>query len=141
MDFEARIINSVFKISNKDLFKEYVRKLEGKLIKLKITEVNKRSLRQNSYYWAVIIPCWRELIKNEWGEILSNEQTHEFLKSNFNSEEKVIEKTGEILTIPKSTTKNSKTDQEVYHEICRQKALEFFNTIIPQPNEQLNLKL
>ena len=74
---------------------------------------------------------------DEYGEQISTATAHEFLKANFNYKELVNEETGEILRIPKSTTENRTFEMEEFHEICRQKALEFFNVVIPLPNEQL----
>ena len=101
---------------------------------------NKRSNNQNSYYWAVIVPVFQNCIKEEWGEIWSINQTHEFLKTNCNYIEYVNEETGEIIRRTKSTTENNTVEQEDYHEKCRQLALNFFNTDIPLPNENLELK-
>lgn len=76
----------------------------------------------------------------EWVEIWSIEKTHEYLKMECNYSEKVNEDTGQITRVPRSTTENSTTDQEDYHTKCRVLALEFFNTEIPLPNEDLELK-
>ena len=80
---------------------------------------------------------WKPLLTESQGVFYSEKDTHEFLKANFNYKELVNEETGEILRIPKSTTENRTFEMEEFHEICRQKALEFFNVVIPLPNEQL----
>lgn len=101
---------------------------------------NKRSNYQNSYYWAVIIPIFKNSIKEEWGEIWSIKETHEFLKSNCNYIEFVNEETGEIIRKVRSTTENTTTIQEEFHEKCRQLCHSFFNTEIPLPNKNLKIE-
>ena len=110
-------------------------------IKLEISKIyNRRSDKQNRYYWGVIVEIWRELILTEWGESYSAEQVHEFLKLNLNSTEIVNESTGEVLRKPKSTTVLSTVEMEEYHEKCRQVAFEMFNVIIPLPEEQTEME-
>lgn len=100
---------------------------------------NKRSNNQNSYYWGVIIPIIQNCLKTEWGEIFTSNDVHEFLKSNLNYEEKINQDTGQVLRKLKSTTENDTKQQEEYHEKCRVLALDYFNTVIPLPNEEVKL--
>ena len=51
---------------------------------------NKRSNKQNSYYWGVVIPIFLNCIKVEWGEIWSIQDMHDFLKTNCNFKELVV---------------------------------------------------
>jgi len=101
---------------------------------------NKRSNNQNKYYWSVIVPIVQNCIREEWGELHTLEQVHEFLKHNCLFGEVVNKETGEVLRVVKSTTENSTTEQEDYHEKCRRLALDFFNTEIPLPNSEIELK-
>jgi hypothetical protein len=127
---------------NRKQIKDVLSHFEGKVISIYIQRKKKRrTTPQNRYYWGVIIPMWQELLLTEWGEHYSKEATHEFLKMNFNFDEQINEDTGEVLRKPKSTTENSTTDMEMYHEICRRKAFEYFNAVIPLPNEQIMLDL
>lgn len=125
---------------NRNLILDLIKSFEGKEFILTFDKLRrKRSLHQNNYYWGVVVPIWQKLIRDEWGEIWDKEKTHDFLTMNFNHAEKVNENTGEIVRVPKGTSENSTSEQEDYHEVCRQKALEFFNTIIPLPNEQITI--
>lgn len=101
----------------------------------------KRTNNQNHYYFGVIIPLVQDGLKDITGEIYTKEETHTFLKSQFNFSELVNEKTGEIVKIPKSTTDNTTTEMEVYHEQIRNFAQEFLNIKIPLPLENLKLEL
>ena len=109
-----------------------------------ILEVRKkykqRTDRQNRYYWGVIVELWRQTILEEWGDNMTDNEVHEFLKLTFNFEERVCERTGEVLKVPKSTTKNTTTDMEEYHERCRRAAAEMFRVVIPLPEEQTEIE-
>lgn len=127
---------------NRKLIMDVIASFEGKVIEITIQKKRKqRSNPQNRYYWGVIVPIWRNLLLNEWGEVHTNESTHEFLKMNFGYNERVDESTGEIFRSPRSTTENSTVEMEEYHELLRQKALEMFGAVIPLPNEQIELSL
>ena len=127
---------------NRSLIIQALETFEGKTIKLTIEKATKkRSNMQNAFYWGCIIPVLKQAFLNEWGEIWSSERTHEFCKMQFNIDEKINHNTGEILKIPKSTSENTTTSQEEFHEKIRQFAKEYFNVDIPLPNEDLKLEL
>ena len=127
---------------NRNQVLDAINHFEGKTVVLTLeTATKKRSLSQNGYYWAVIIPIWKKLIKEEWGMIYSKNQTHEYLRNRFNVVEIVNENTGEVLEVPRSTTENTTVEQEDYHQILRDTAKEYFNVEIPLPDEQAQLKL
>lgn len=108
-----------------------------KEVEIQIKEVKrKRSNPQNRYYWGVVIPYFQRLLIQEWGETFSSESIHEFLKAKFNSQEYVNEKTGEVISISRSTTDNNTKEMEEYLEKCRLFAMDFFDTMIPLPNEK-----
>lgn len=128
---------------NRSLLTDAIKSFEGKIIEITIKRKKKDSSDpQRKYYWAVIIPLFREAIKNTWGEIYTAEKTNEFLKLQFAFEEKVNLETSEVLKVPKSPTKDYTAFQrEVYHEQCRRLAKDFFNTEIPLPGEDLKIDL
>ena len=127
---------------NINRIREAIRSYEGKTITLSIKLARKeRSLNQNNYYWAVIVKIWQKLIEDEWGEFFSSKEVHEFLKYNCNYIEHVDEETGEILRVSKSTKENSTTEQEEFHHRARQLAYTMFGTVIPLPNEQIEIEL
>ena len=132
------IKNGVLSIRNRKLFDKAVLSFGDCEIELKISKKSrKRTIPQNRYYWGVIVFYWNQILEQEHGDHVTQAQTHEFLKSNFNYFEIVNKETGECLRLPKSTTENKTFEMEEYHKICRDKALEFFNVVIPLPNEQL----
>lgn len=126
---------------NRNLIKSAIASFEGKDIEITIQRKRKvRSNPQNRYYFGVIVPIFQNCIKVEWGEIMSIEEVHNFLKTNCNYEEKVSND-GLIVRRIKSTTENTTTDQEDYHSLCRTLALDYFNTEIPLPNTEITLDL
>jgi hypothetical protein len=98
-----------------------------------------RSNNQNAYYHGVIVSIWQNILLTEWGDHYSKQETHEFLKYNCNYIEKVNEQTGEIVRMSKSTTENTTTDQEIFHDRCRKLALEMFGVEIKLPNEAIEM--
>lgn len=127
---------------NRKLITETIEQFEGKEIQITFERKRKkRSNNQNAYYHAVIVPLIQLAFKEEWGERLTREEVHEFLKLRFNYVEKVNKETGEILNLPKSTKQNTTVEQEEYHDDCRRFALEWFNVVIPLPNEQTELEI
>lgn len=134
-------------LKNRELIQEAIAQYEGKEVVLVIKRrYKKRSNNQNSYYHGVIVEHWRNILREEWGEILTHDQVHEFLKTNLSYEELVDEETGEILINevtnlpvrkPKSTTKNTTFSQEEYNGACRQLAWSMFNYEIPLPDPKL----
>lgn len=56
-----------------------------------------RTLNQNAYYWSdAVLGKIRDGLEECWGELLTKEETHEFLKDRFNSTLLVDRTTGEI---------------------------------------------
>lgn len=108
--------------------------LTGKFI-LEISKAGKRSNPQNRYYWGLVVPVIQKGLY-DLGHDLTKEETHEFLKAKFNSEELINETTGEVLPIPRSTTRLNKTDFSTYLEKIQQFASEFLNIFIPSPGAQ-----
>jgi hypothetical protein len=140
ISIKTKIVNGKF-TSNLPMIKAVLEAYNGHTIEIVFKKrFNKRSNRQNAYYWGVIIPIMQNAIKVEWGELYNKEQVHELLKANCNYEEIVNENTGEIIRRIKSTTENNTNAQEEFHNCCRELAKDYFNTTIPLPNEDIRLE-
>jgi hypothetical protein len=100
----------------------------------------KRSLDQNSYYWGVVVPMIREGLLDV-GYKVSMEQTHDFLKDNFNQGELVNEKTGDILKTTKSTSGLTTSEFMEYIEDISRWATEYLSLVLPMPGEQVTIEL
>jgi len=134
------IKDGVLSIRYRKLFDKALFEIGDCEVDIKISKkFRKRTSPQNRYYWSVIVFYWKEILTTEYGQTITQAQAHEFLKTNFNFTELVNKDTGECLRFPKSTTENRTFEMEEFHEACRQKALEFFNVVIPLPNEQLEI--
>lgn len=139
IEIKTKIVGGNFK-RNRPLIKKAIQSMEGKEVYITIRKATKqRSNNQNAYYWGVIIPISQNAIADVWGEIWSKEKTHDFFKIQFCFEEKINESTGEIIKSPKSTTEQTTTQMEEYHEQIRQFMQEWFNVQIPLPNEEIEL--
>jgi hypothetical protein len=129
-------------VRNRGLFVQALEQFQNTDIVITIQKKRiKRSTRQNAYYWSILIPLVRSGLHSVTGEVFDASETHNFLKSQFCYKELINEDTGEIVKIPKSTTDNSTTEMEIYHEQIRNFASEFLNIKIPLPNEDLKLEL
>ena len=135
----SQVVNGTLQRNRTTLIRA-INSFEGKTVEITIRRAtNKRSNNQNAYYWGVIIPIIQEALYDAWGEVRGKEFVHELLKANCGYKEIVNESSGEIVRVPKSTTENTTTEQEVYHDACRLFAKDMFNVEIPLPNEELIL--
>lgn len=129
-----------FNIKNGDVVqKSTVKKafdLADGLYELDIKKKSRRSLQQNAYYWACVVPMVREGLVN-MGNDVSLEDTHEFLKARYNSKEIIDTSTGEVLSIPMSTTNLSKELFGLYIERVQRFASEYLGIVIPSPNQPI----
>ena len=140
-EIDTRIENGKFR-QNSALIKDAVKLFEGANVKLSIRKrYKKRSENQNDFYWGVWVPIFQKLFMDEWQEFKTPNEVHEILKTACNYEERANEATGEIFKFPKTTTNLSTYDWEnVFKKRVKQFALDFFNTPLPEPNEQLKLE-
>lgn len=125
------------KPNNAKKLNEAFREFEGKDVIVTIEKIkSKRSEQQNKYYWACVIEDERACIKEQWGELWSKDDMHSFNKVYFFGDEKVIEATGEIVKVPKSSI-TTKSDFSEAIEKIKQFFLLQFNYRIREPNEEL----
>lgn len=122
------------------VFLHKISKQKNKPCEVVVQFGSKRSTQQNNYYFGVIVRLITLAINDHQGENFTNEDIHEYLKNRFLQGKEITNNQGEVIYIRKSTTDNSTTMQEEYHDQCRTFAMEFLNTYIPLPNEKLELK-
>ncbi len=127
---------------NRRLLNAAISHFEGKEIEIIIKrKYKKRSLPQNAFYWGVTLPFFQNLLLDHWGEIKSIDEVHEILKALCNYKEIPNPTTGEIEKIPLSTTELTTSGWMDYEHKIEQFCLDFFNTPVPKPNEQLTFSL
>jgi len=123
--------------TNRNKISEAIKSFDGKNIVITIEKSKKkRSNNQNAFYHAVVIPIMKDAFKDAWGEYYSATEIHEALKAKYCFKEQINEATGEIIQIPISTTNFNTIEWEEYIDKIRAFAMEWFNVIIPMPNEQ-----
>ena len=140
-EIETRIEDGKFR-QNNSLIKDAIKLFEGTNVKLSIRKrFKKRSEDQNAFYWGVWVPIFQKLFMDEWQEFKTPKEVHEILKTACNYDERVNESTGEVFKFPKTTTNLSTHEWEnVYKKRVEQFAIDFFQTPLPQPNQQLKLE-
>jgi hypothetical protein len=97
---------------------------------------NKRSEKQNAYYWKIIIVEYITGVQEMWGDFIDKEEAHNQLKSHCNYKERINEKNGSIEKFVIDTKDLSTVEFNEYCEKCRRFIEEWFGIIIPLPNEQ-----
>jgi hypothetical protein len=141
MKFEIRtnVINGILK-RNRNLILDALKSFEGQNILITIQKQKKtRSNPQNAFYYGVVVPIMQQCLKDA-GYLMTNEQMHEMLKLRFLKESILVnEQTGEYLERIKSTTELSTIEFMEYILEIQKFAVEYFNTVIPDPNENLTL--
>jgi len=95
-----------------------------------------RSNPQNNYYWGVIISMVKDAM-NDFGNEYTSEEVHEFLKKEFNWEEKEM-KEGYFVKVPRSTTRLNTIEFNDYKEKIQQFAAEVLGIYVPDPNEGMD---
>jgi len=112
---------------------------KGKLFKMKLFQYRKtRSLPQNGYYHACVIPAVLDgLVDNGYERHkLNSEVVHEFLKEQFLKTEIISEKTGDVITVTKSTSELTTVEFMDYIASIQKWASEFLGIVIEDPNTQ-----
>ena len=111
------------------------RAVDGRKVVVTLEEAKKRrSNNQNAYMWGVVIPVITEMLR-DFGNNVSPEETHEFLKVHVGKLIKeVTSMDGKIRRIPGTTTTLSTLEMENYLEKCRAFAAEN-GCVVPLPNE------
>lgn len=101
-----------------------------------------RSLNQNNFYWGYFLQYQIDCFEEFWGEKYDKKTVHEWNKQQFFGEEKVIERTGEVIRVPGSSREPSTIEFEEKLDDIRQWFFTNFDFVIPYPNEQetLNFK-
>ncbi len=123
-------------LSNRKRFDDDIKQFEGKRVEVVISKLNKRkSNEQNRYLWGVVYPCALRGFQDAGHSGLDLNDIHEYFKGQYLSKGKEIAnpKTGETITVSKTTTILSTTEMMEYIEEIARFCAEFLNTIIPDP--------
>ena len=99
-----------------------------------------RSYEQNKYYWGVVVAMVRARFI-ELGNQVSAEETHDYMKQEFNYREFVDEKTGAIYRVPLSTANLTTSQFMDYLAKIQQFSSEVLDINIPDPGQQVEMNL
>lgn len=137
--YEARIFNGKLNPSILDRIRDAIAAFQGKtlVITVKVYK-SKRSLKQNAYYWSVVVPAVTEFFR-EHGNYVDNNDVHEFLKLRVGKIAQNIVIDGEVFRSLGSTAKLTTTEFEDYQERIRAWAAGY-GVMIPLPNETINIE-
>lgn len=147
LSYYGRVKEGKIALPRKRLHTEVVGTFEGHSIEVIFQRKrNRRSSPQNRYYWSVVIPFvlrafidlgHREL---QEGNKHHHEMIHEVLKDRFlDNGIELSDADGQVIDGPSSTTRCTTTEFMDYLAQIQQWAAESLNTVIPDPNEQLEV--
>jgi hypothetical protein len=122
-------------IFQNDQLKEWICGNSDKQIVLSISiKKNDRSNNQNKYYWKIVVALVQERM-NYLGNDFSKEETHDFLKKEFNWTETEL-KEGHWIKVPRSTTKLTTIEFMDYVLKIQQFGADMLDIYIPDPEQQ-----
>jgi NinB protein len=141
LNYNGKVNNGTLTIINRRGFDNDLRFFEGREVSITITErKKKRSLSQNAYIHAILIPLFREALNNVgFDEIRTDEQCKDLMKALFLQTEYTNKETGEVIKSFKNTSELSTFEMTEFTENAIKYALDNMNFRIPLPNEQSQL--
>lgn len=128
-------------IANKKIIRALFDSLKDGKHLIEVSGADKRSNRQNNYYWMMLTQYLQPALYAEgWAHIKTKEDAHEFISDLFLKVKVINETTGEVKERVRSTTELNKEDFNVYLEEIWRWAAEYLSIAIPAPNEQTILQ-
>lgn len=134
--FHTRVVGGCIQKYTRERIADFLRSLEGKLVEIKISiPKNKRTQKQNSFYWGVVIPFVTSFFQ-EYGNDFDQMQVHEYLKSEVGKMDTIVKLPTGVARISGSTQKMSTKEFEDYITKIRAWGAEW-GLSIPFPREGL----
>lgn len=135
-EWKGRVQNGMLPVWIWDEVQRSVQALEGKNMVISLREQKRRrSLSLNAFYWGFIVTPIMEALR-EFGNMVDQEETHEFLKAHVGKLNQVIvTPDGEIHRAPGSTKKMTGSEMVKYIEMIRAWAAETLDLALKFPNE------
>jgi len=129
-----KIRNGKLLIEKSDQFAKAISSLPDGLYTFEVKKVyDKRTNRQNKYYWGVVLPAFVKGYRETTGESISPDVAHDTLKSQFCFTDFVNPDTGEVVKVVDSTTQKKTVEFSEYVEHCRRFISEWFHYETPDP--------
>lgn len=110
---------------------------EGKMVIIEAKRYHKkRSLSQNAFYWAAVVPAVRQMFEDN-GEVMDDEEVHAYLKQHVGKMVKVVlQPDGSRVRVLQSSKNLTTPEWETYIDCIRAWA-GGYGYKIPMPNEYL----
>lgn len=125
---------------NVKAWNEYLNSLpDGRYIAGELKLYKARSLPQNAFYWAVVVPMVYQGLRDAGFNLRHNDDAHEVLKTLFLKVQD--EKAGIKIERIKSTTELTTTEFMEFLEAIAVWAYDYLNIVIPNPGEQTSIAL
>lgn len=136
IEFESPVERGHFSPLVRGQIVDVLRRMEGKRLKVKLSEVRRKcSTPQKRYYWGVIIPEVRQMFVDA-GNIIDDEEVHDYLKEHVGKLTKaVIDPRGDSKKIVRSITDTETPEFSTYMEAIWAWAAQM-GCQIPSPNER-----
>lgn len=140
--FKAKVDSAgkIERIFLKKFMDEEIKRNADGFIKITIEKWYKeRTSKQNKFYFKCFLQDEIDCFKEFWGESYDKEEMHDWNKSQFWGEEKIIEETGEVVRLPGSSKGKSTIEWEDKLEDIRQWFRQRFNFEIRYPEQQAQI--
>jgi len=132
----------IFHIPNRKVMEEDLRRLPKGNYTLTIEKYRRnKSNSQLGYYFACVLPMFRQFALDAGWEFESLDEVDLYLKSLFADREIANKHTGEMIKIPALKRNMSSTEMMVFINQVRDWSSEFLGAYIPGPNEQIKIEL
>lgn len=137
---EAVIYKQDGAITNKPVLRHFFNDLpDGKFL-ITAKNIRKRSLPQNAYYWACVVPMVKDGLRDiGYSEVKTDEDAHEIMKHLFLKKRIVNQVNDDVIEIAGSTADLQTVEFNNYLEEIWQWASIYLNIVIPEPNKQSKL--
>jgi len=137
--YTADYVDNILKIRGRKQFDKDIADSGYKVFTVTLENARgKRSLNQNAYYRACVIPILQQGIA-ELGHKFSRDTVHEMMKAKFLTEDIPLNDSGEFITRIKSTTELNKEQFGDYIDQINAWGIEYLGVTIPPPNTQTEL--
>lgn len=134
-------VKSEGKVQNPRTVKVFFDTLKDGKWKLEASSINQRSLAQNAYIHALLIPEFRKaLVSVGYDEVKTDDQAKQIMKSMFLTAEIPNKETGEMIKYVRRTRNLSKGELNELIETVIKFCAEHMNYIIPYPSEQVMMQ-
>lgn len=138
MIFFAKIKDGELQIGSRQKMINEIKNSKDGTVRIEITYANKRTLPQNAYFHAVLVPEFRKALNDVGYHLLkTDEQCKRIIKSMFLTRELPNDEGGKPVHYIQDTSELTKEEMTILINEVIQFASENCNYVIPLPGEKL----